>query len=250
MRLPVNAMALGLMLQGAAAWAQTSPPTPRSPPTPLAIEAALERFDAIQAELMRLSQAPQALRDEATERNIDALLRRLSSEQAELHRLMQASAEADAAAAAASARPGEAVPARGGSPAPAARAAALRPDAAQSSPPAPASAAPAVAPAEGASAPRPDVAAPSTPATPAGALVARGRDLFEAGDIAGARLMFDRAASARDPDALAALARSYDPDVLGRMRVRGVRADRTKADALYREAQSARAAAATGALKP
>jgi hypothetical protein len=48
-----------------------------------------------------------------------------------------------------------------------------------------------------------------------------GADLMAAGDIAAARTMFARAAEAGDPAGAFALAETYDPAVLGAMRLRG-----------------------------
>jgi len=71
-------------------------------------------------------------------------------------------------------------------------------------------------------------------------LLKHGKELFAAGDIAGARALFLRAAAGHDPAALTALAQTYDPQVLGTMRVRGVKPDPSKAKALYDQAEAAR----------
>jgi hypothetical protein len=71
-------------------------------------------------------------------------------------------------------------------------------------------------------------------------LLKHGKDLFATGDIAGARALFLRAATGNDPSALTALAQTYDPQVLGSMRVRGVKPDPSKAKALYEQAEAAR----------
>jgi TPR repeat protein len=71
-------------------------------------------------------------------------------------------------------------------------------------------------------------------------LLKHGKDLFASGDIAGARALFLRAAAGHDPAALTALAQTYDPQVLGTMRVRGVKPDPSKAKALYDQAEAAR----------
>jgi len=70
-------------------------------------------------------------------------------------------------------------------------------------------------------------------------LLRRGNDLLTTGDIAGARALFLRAASGSDPSALRALAQTYDPQILGTMRVRGVKPDPSKAKALYEQAEAA-----------
>jgi TPR repeat protein len=71
-------------------------------------------------------------------------------------------------------------------------------------------------------------------------LLKHGKDLFATGDIAGARALFSRAAAGHDPSALTALAQTYDPQVLGTMRVRGVKPDPSKAKALYDQAEAVR----------
>ena len=64
------------------------------------------------------------------------------------------------------------------------------------------------------------------------------------GDIAGARAILQRAAEAGDATALFALAQTWDPEVLAKMRVRGMSGDATKAEALYSQAADAGVAAA------
>ena len=64
----------------------------------------------------------------------------------------------------------------------------------------------------------------------------RARELVRLGDIAAARLMLERAAQAKDPSALVALADTYDPVALRRLRVVRPRPDPERARALYREA--------------
>ena len=67
-------------------------------------------------------------------------------------------------------------------------------------------------------------------------LLSRGRVLIAAGDIGGARLVFEHAAADNDPAALFALAETYDPIVLKRWRVFGLKADPEKARFLYDQA--------------
>jgi TPR repeat protein len=85
-----------------------------------------------------------------------------------------------------------------------------------------------------------DVAQPRSavpgPAIDAQRLLARGRALSAAGDISGARLVFEYAALDNDPAALHALAETYDPAVLKRWRVLGPQADPEKARSLYEQA--------------
>jgi TPR repeat protein len=64
------------------------------------------------------------------------------------------------------------------------------------------------------------------------------------GDIAGARLILRRAAEGGDATALFALAETYDPRVLDRMRVRGLSGDPAEAKALYEQAAAAGVTAA------
>jgi len=92
----------------------------------------------------------------------------------------------------------------------------------------------------------PVVASPNPPSSvgpPSAAvdgLLKHGKDLFATGDIAGARALFLRAAAGHDPSALTALAQIYDPQVLGTMRVRGVKPDPARAKALYDQAEAVR----------
>src|SRR5215203_6789065 len=55
-------------------------------------------------------------------------------------------------------------------------------------------------------------------------------------DISAARLSLERAASSGDPRAIFALAETYDPNMLSAWRVRGIKGDRNRANALYAEA--------------
>src|SRR5262249_10907945 len=64
-------------------------------------------------------------------------------------------------------------------------------------------------------------------------LIDRGTRFFEAGDVVSARLLFNRAARARDPMAAFALGSTYDPAVLKRQGVMGVTADLEKARSWY-----------------
>lgn len=87
-------------------------------------------------------------------------------------------------------------------------------------------------------------APPPRPAFDTAPLMARGQALLREGDIAGARLFFERAAAAHDPAAMTALARTYDPLELRRMGVLGMRGDATRALQWYRAAAEAGDAAA------
>ena len=83
---------------------------------------------------------------------------------------------------------------------------------------------------------QPQAAVPGRSAIDVQRLLARGRALSAAGDISGARLVFEYAASGNDPAALHALAETYDPAVLKRWRVLGPQADPEKARSLYEQA--------------
>jgi TPR repeat protein len=68
-------------------------------------------------------------------------------------------------------------------------------------------------------------------------LVERGRALFEAGDVAAARLFFRRAANAGDAAAAVAMGATYDPDVLAKRFIRGIEPDAQEARAWYEKAR-------------
>jgi hypothetical protein len=67
-------------------------------------------------------------------------------------------------------------------------------------------------------------------------LINRGRQFFDAGDVAAARLLFNRAANAGDVTAVVAMGTTYDPAVLGSRGVRGIVADPQKARSWYEKA--------------
>ena len=67
-------------------------------------------------------------------------------------------------------------------------------------------------------------------------MIKRARDHIDRGDIAGARLLLERAAAGSDPSALMALAETYDPSMLAKWGARGLKADAGKARALYQRA--------------
>ncbi len=68
-------------------------------------------------------------------------------------------------------------------------------------------------------------------------LLKRGQQMFETGDLAGARLLLQRAADAGNSRAAFALGASYDPLVLNEIGVLGVAADVAKARAWYEKAK-------------
>ena len=68
------------------------------------------------------------------------------------------------------------------------------------------------------------------------ALMERGRDLLKSGDIASARLLFQRLANAGIADAALALAATYDPRYLAQHNLIGAVGDETKAHDWYKRA--------------
>lgn len=68
-------------------------------------------------------------------------------------------------------------------------------------------------------------------------MLKRGEALFEEGDIAGARLLLQRAAEGGNEQAAMALAASFDPGVMKNLGVRGVEADVEKARYWYEKAR-------------
>jgi hypothetical protein len=70
------------------------------------------------------------------------------------------------------------------------------------------------------------------------ALLARAASLQRAGDIVGARLLLQRAADKGAAVAVFLLAQTYDPHMLSRWQVRGIRGDQAKAQQLYAQARA------------
>ena len=110
-------------------------------------------------------------------------------------------------------------------------------------------------PARGAKAPQappgsvqPPVAKHVSPAEIA-ALVARGDGFLSAGDIASARLFYERAADAGNGGAALRLGATFDPNFLGRAGIRGNPGDPALAASWYRRALDLGDAAATERLK-
>jgi TPR repeat protein len=86
----------------------------------------------------------------------------------------------------------------------------------------------------------PPVAAPRVPSLSAreiATLLERGRVLFDAGDLAAARLFFRRAANAGDAGAALAMGATYDPDVLAKHFVHGIEANPEEARMWYERAR-------------
>jgi outer membrane biosynthesis protein TonB len=94
--------------------------------------------------------------------------------------------------------------------------------------------APAPAPAEPAPAP-----APTASSEELAALIARGDQLLATGDIAAARVFYERAAEDGSAAAATAAGKTYDPIYLEEMHARGIRGDASKAAEWYRRASAA-----------
>jgi hypothetical protein len=92
---------------------------------------------------------------------------------------------------------------------------------------------PAIEPTAVAAAPAP------SPPSEADALLARGDDLLMTGDVAAARLFYERAAEQGSAAAATAVGQTYDPGVLEVLRVRGARGDPQAAAEWYRKALAA-----------
>ncbi len=86
--------------------------------------------------------------------------------------------------------------------------------------------------------PAPSPAAPAD-TRQADALLARGDDLLATGDVAAARLFYQRAAELGSAAAATAVGQTYDPGVLELLRVRGARGDMQMAAEWYRKAIAA-----------
>jgi hypothetical protein len=69
-------------------------------------------------------------------------------------------------------------------------------------------------------------------------LIKQGEQFIAAGDVVTARIVFQRAAEAGDPNAAVALGATYDPTVLARLGVVGMGADVEKARSWYQKAES------------
>jgi hypothetical protein len=81
------------------------------------------------------------------------------------------------------------------------------------------------------------------------ALVTRGDDFLKAGDVASARLFYERAADAGDGAAALRLGATFDPGVLARAGIRGIAGDPAQASSWYRRARDLGEAAAAERLK-
>src|SRR5438128_9971649 len=68
-------------------------------------------------------------------------------------------------------------------------------------------------------------------------LLSRGDSLFGAGDVASARLFYERAADAGDGEAALRLGETFDPNFLKRAKLRAFRGDPASAEFWYRRAR-------------
>ena len=98
-------------------------------------------------------------------------------------------------------------------------------------------------------APPPSTDGPRLSADEIAALVARGDTLLSAGDVASARLFYERAADAGGGVAAIRLGETFDPLFLGRVHLSGVRGDPAAASFWYRRARDLGAADAVVLLK-
>lgn len=90
----------------------------------------------------------------------------------------------------------------------------------------------------------PSTAKPRQSAADAAALLARGDVLFSAGDIDAARLFYQRAAEAGEPEAAIRLGETFDPTFLDHLHLRGIPGDVEAALTWYRRARDLGAAEA------
>jgi len=87
-----------------------------------------------------------------------------------------------------------------------------------------------------ASEPRP--AATPEPTKPEDRLTARAEELMNKGDVSGARLLLERAMASGHARAAFLLAETFDPNMLSKLGVRGIRGDAAKARELYAQARA------------
>lgn len=74
------------------------------------------------------------------------------------------------------------------------------------------------------------------PANTVEVLLSRGDALVATGNIAAARLLFERGASAGSARAMSRLAKMYDPEYLANLHVKGIEPNKATAVMWYREA--------------
>jgi TPR repeat protein len=80
--------------------------------------------------------------------------------------------------------------------------------------------------------------APAEPPKVDERLTLRAEELFRKGDVSGARLLLERALDSGNARAAFLLAETFDPNVLSRMGVFGIRGDAAKARELYGRARA------------
>jgi len=68
-------------------------------------------------------------------------------------------------------------------------------------------------------------------------LVARAEELLHKGDVSGARLLLERSMAAGNPRAAFLMAETFDPNVLSRLKVLGIRGDAARAQEFYARAR-------------
>lgn len=90
---------------------------------------------------------------------------------------------------------------------------------------------------------------PTVPTLSAAGLLARGDWLVATGDIAAARLLYERAADAGEPRAAVKLGESFDPVYLDGSHLRGLQGDRDMAVLWYRHARDLGATGVASRLK-
>jgi len=100
--------------------------------------------------------------------------------------------------------------------------------------------APAAAPAqaEPPPAPQPEAGPPPPAIAPDDRLTARADELLQKGDVSGARLLLERSVKSGSARAAFLLAETFDPHVLAKLRVLGIRGDIDKARQFYAQAQA------------
>jgi tetratricopeptide (TPR) repeat protein len=96
---------------------------------------------------------------------------------------------------------------------------------------------------------QPPVATRGLPADTLELLLRRGDALLRLGDVASARLLYERAAQAGDARGAMGAGETYDPQFLSQMGARGIRADAAAAAEWYRKALALGDASAAGRLK-
>ncbi|WP_243369457.1 hypothetical protein [Microvirga solisilvae] len=89
----------------------------------------------------------------------------------------------------------------------------------------------------GAVQPLPAQPKPAEPVKTEDRLVIRAEELFGKGDVSGARLLLERSLAGGNPRAAFLMAETFDPNVLSRLHVLGIRGDAAKAQEFYARAR-------------